>query len=381
MKNKITCLVFAILLSASFFLPPKSFSYPRFAAYTGDKCMDCHVNPTGGMMRNKGGDYYAKKNLFMEMFRKIAGKSKFSPKISKGITLGGDVRIAQVDNEVDGSSNFNSFLSMQGDIYFNAEVNKILSIFATSGIDIPGIETKYEVYGMISNLPANTYLKIGRFAPDYGIKIVEHRAFQRQYILNTPYSANTGFELGVSPDWFNASIGIYNPMNLSFLGRDPHKMFVASAGFTYGSDENNFNLNIGGSFLNNPYNTSDTNFTSTITANKKAFGVFTKIGIMKRAALLGEIDFEENRSDRPLRRSLYWFGELDVIIIQGLELRSQFELYDRNRDAENDDVKRISAGFGIFPFYGLETELMVRFPIEEPEKKNNEWQWNFHFYF
>ncbi len=381
MKIKLLLIFSVSILSVNFFTPDRSYSYPRFSAYTGDKCMDCHVNPSGGLMRNKGGEFFAKKNLKMDMFEKIAGKTKFSPKISKGITLGGDVRVAQVDNEVEGAANYNSFLAMQGDIYINAEINKILNIFATSGINIPGIETKYEVYGMISNLPANTYLKIGRFSPDYGIRIVEHRAYQRQLLLNTPYYANTGFELGVSPDWFRASVGLYNPMNLDFLGRDPHKMFVASTDFTFDFSDRDFNINFGGSFLNNPYNTTDTGFTQTITALKQAFGAFAKIGILKRAALLGEVDFEENKSDVPLRRTLYWFGELNVIIIRGLELRGQYEYYDKNRDVENDDIKRISAGVGIFPFYGLETELMVRFPMEEPGKKNNEWQWNFHFYF
>ncbi len=62
-------------------------AYPRFAAYTGDKCMDCHVDPTGGTMRNSGGTGYAKNNLNMDMFRKIAGKTQFSPKITKDIKV------------------------------------------------------------------------------------------------------------------------------------------------------------------------------------------------------------------------------------------------------------------------------------------------------
>ncbi|MBV6477897.1 MAG: hypothetical protein HGGPFJEG_00642 [Ignavibacteria bacterium] len=358
-----------------------AFTYPRFAAYTGDKCIDCHVNPTGGLMRNKGGYYYAKNNLSMELFEKIAGKTQFSPKISKGITIGSDVRIAQVDNEVEGSTNFNSFLAMQGDLYVNAEINKILNVFATSGIQIPNTETEYEVYGMISNLPADLYFKVGRFKPNFGTRIVEHRAYQRKYLLNTPYDANTGFEIGVSPDWFNFNMGIYNPQNLGFLGIDPHKMFIASADFNFGFSDNDFNVNVGGSFFNNPYNTVDTSFTSTITANKKAYGIFTRLGIMKRVALLGEIDFEESKSDIPLRRALYGYGELNVIIIKGFEFRGQYEIYNKNRDVSGDDIQRISTGVAFFPFYGFETEAMVRFVIEEPSISNNEFQWNFHFYF
>ena len=91
------------LIILFFFVSENSFSYPRFAAYTGDKCMDCHVDPTGGTMRNAGGTGFAKRNLNMELFKKFAGKTQFSPKITDAITAGGDVRIAQVDDQVEGS--------------------------------------------------------------------------------------------------------------------------------------------------------------------------------------------------------------------------------------------------------------------------------------
>ena len=356
-------------------------AYPRFAAYTGDKCMDCHVDPTGGTMRNSGGTGYAKSNLNMDMFKKIAGKTQFSPKITKDISVGGDVRVAQVDNEVEGAANYNSFLAMQGDLYLNAQLSKIVSVFITSGLEIPGIEADYEVYGMISNLPANTYFKVGVYKPNYGIKIVEHRAYQRKYLWNAPYNNNTGFELGISPEWFSMNIGLYNPMDLDFLGRDPHKMFVANTDANFGFSNNNFNVNVGASFFNNPHNTRDTSGTQTITAVNQAYGGYTRIGVIKRIAFLGEIDFQENTSDRPLRRSLFGYAELNFLAIKGVELRSQYEYYDINRDITGDHIQRISGGVGLFPFYGFETELMVRFPIEDPEKKNNEFKWNFHFYF
>lgn len=374
----IITVIFVFILEMNFV---NVYSYPRFAAYTGNKCIDCHVNPTGGAMRNGGGIVYGEKNLNMDVFKKLAGKTQFSPKLTKSISIGGDVRVAQVDNQVrEGSANFNSFLAMQGDIYFNAKLNKILNVYATSGIQIPSADTKYEVYGMISDLPANLYLKIGRFKPDYGLRVVEHRAYQRKYLLNTPYDANTGFEIGISPDWFNLNLGLYNPMNVDFLGQDPHKMFTASADVSF-SFENDMNLCFGGSFLNNPYNTSDSTFTSTIGALKQSYGVFSRIGFLKRVALLGEVDFAEVKTDFPSVRSLYGFAELNVIVIKGLELRGQYELYNKDRDKDGSDVKRISAGFAAFPFFGFETEVMVRFVSEEPEIKNNEFQWNFHFNF
>jgi hypothetical protein len=383
MKSKSITLLFCV--SFLILMIEDSKSYPRFAAYTGDKCIDCHVDPTGGTMRNSGGIAYAKNNLSMDLFKKLAGKTQFSPKITNEISIGGDVRVAQVDNQVEGRTNFNSFLGMQGDLYVNAELNRILNVFVTSGIDIPGIETEYEVYGMISNLPANAYFKVGVYKPNYGIKIVEHRAYQRSVLWRAPYNSNTGFEIGISPDWFSMNAGLYNPMGQDFLqvntGYDPHKMFVGNTDFNFTFNQNKFNLNFGGSFFNNPHNVFDSTGSMKITAVNQGFGGYTRIGVIKRIALLGEIDFQQFTSDFPMRRSLFGFAELNVILIKGFELRSQYEYYDKNRDITGDHIQRISGGLAFFPFFGFETEMMVRFPIEDPEKKNDEWQWNFHFYF
>lgn len=385
MKKKITVLIAILLMFILTSISEKVYSYPRFAAYSGDMCVDCHVNPTGGGMRNGGGLKFAENKLSMEMFQKLAGKTQFSPKITKDITLGGDVRVAQVDNEVsEDVSNYNSFLTMQGDIYFNAQLNKILNVYVTSGIQIPNLDTKYEVFGMIANLPANIYFKAGRFKPSFGTRIVEHRAYQRSNLLYTPYDANTGFELGINPDWFDMNIGLYNisrPGYNEFYGSDPHKMFIGNTNVNFAFKKLDFNVNVGASFLNDPYNVSDSTFTSTITNLKQAYGGNTRLGFFQRVALIGEADFEENKSDYPLRRSFYGFAELDIIIIKGLELRSQYEIYDFDRDVSDDDVQRISAGFAAYPFFGFETEVMVRFVSEEPEIQNNEFQWNFHFYF
>lgn len=34
---------------------PFVYSLPRFALQQKDKCISCHINPTGGIMRNENG--------------------------------------------------------------------------------------------------------------------------------------------------------------------------------------------------------------------------------------------------------------------------------------------------------------------------------------
>src|SRR5512135_2554666 len=44
----------------------EGYSLPRYALRMGGNCADCHVNPTGGLMRNSGGWTFGKNVLPME---------------------------------------------------------------------------------------------------------------------------------------------------------------------------------------------------------------------------------------------------------------------------------------------------------------------------
>lgn len=371
---------FAAALSLFLYMVSELESYPRFSAYTGDKCVSCHVSPSGGSMRNLYGTKYAEENLQMEAFKKLAKDTKFSPRVNDYITLGGDVRVVHFDNQVPDQPDMNSFLTMQGDLYINAQVNKILSVFVASGIEIPNFPTKYEAYGMVSGLPAGLYFRAGRFSPDYGIKIVEHRAFQREDLLGTPYSPDAGLELGVQPGIFSLNMGLFNGLNTNFFDTDQNKMFVASTDATFSFHDYMYNFNIGASFYNNPYRRFMSGGVS-VDANRKAWGGFTKIGLDERIAILGELDFEENTVGGFLKRKMFGYGELNVRVIKGIELRGQYEYFDPDRDTDDDTVNRYSFGFAAFPVTGMEAEMMIRLVKEETDVENDEYQFNFHFYF
>lgn len=359
-----------------------AYSYPRFSAYTGDKCSDCHVGPQGGGMRNQFGSNYSKENLQMDFLKKYIKKTpEFTTKLNKNISVGGDLRFVHVDDEQPNLPVMNTFLTMQGDFYVNATVNDYISVYLAPGLQIPNIPTKYEVYGMVSNMPLNSYFKAGRMNPTFGIKIVEHRAFQRASLLGTPYAANDGFEIGLSPGNFNFSAGLFNGLNTDFFDKDPKKMFVSSADYMFSSHDNNLNVNIGASFYNNPYNFINPLTGSSTDALRKAFGGFTKIGILKRVALLGEVDFAENKRLGSTTRALFGYGELNVKIINGLELRGMYELMRPDRDAENNRTIRTRIGTAIFPLQGFETEAMIRFVTDDVLPNTNEYQVSFHFYF
>jgi hypothetical protein len=145
--------------------------------------------------------------------------------------------------------------------------------------------------------------------------------------------------------------------------------------------ENKVNVDIGTSFYNNPYDIFDPLSGTKINAFTHAYSGFTKIGIMKYVALLGEVDFRENSISGVMHRGLYGFGELDVKIVKGFELRTQYEYRDPNRDVSGDRSTRVSVGGAVFPLIGLEFEAMFRFINDDILPNTNEYQGMLHFYF
>ena len=380
--KKLSLLFFVFALLCSLINSQNSFSYPRFAAYTGDKCGDCHVNPSGGSMRTTGyGTKYAQKNLEMDMFKKLSAKMEFSPKLTENISVGGDVRIAHSDNDLKTSTAANKFLGMEGNLYVNAKINEKLSVFVSAGLQSQQAPVKNEFYGLLSEITDyNIYFQAGKFSPNFGIRIPDHRAYQRLYLLNTPYDADAGLQLGMSPGDFNMSVGVFNGLSIDFFDTDLNKMVVASADYTFHFADEKVHWNLGTSFYNNPFRKPDP-LGEPMDANQKSFNGFTKIGLFDRVAILGEVDFIENQETGVFRRGMYHFGELSIRVARGIELRGQYEMRDRDRDVVDDEIRRISGGFALFPMPGMELEAMIRFVSETPGLENNEYQTMFHFYF
>jgi hypothetical protein len=400
MAYKILNKISISFLSAIFFLiiNNDSYSYPKFAALTGDKCLDCHVNPTGGGMRQR----FSKKFLYMKMFEKANDSVKFDPQISEGIRLGADMRLMYLDDQAgEGSPNINSFFQMQGDLYVNAKINKYLSLMIAPGLYIPNtfgpnpLATKYEIYGMVSNLPAGLYFKVGRFIPNFGIKIPEHRAYQRD--LNgfyTPYASDAGIEVGISPTYFTLTAELSNGQSRNKDGLlnnsfdfDAQKQITVFGDFRWAQKDRKYTFGLGGSFITNPFKYD---FVNNINALRQIGAGFFSIGLFDRVAILGEVDYNrlQIRDSAGTKNDFKtFFGELDIRVIQGVEAKFQFEAYDPNLGFKGpNERRRYSFGVMLFPLTGLEIESIFRL-VKEPglnddeQIKNNEYQTVFKFYF
>jgi hypothetical protein len=405
MKNKLFNVSSFVILF--FVFASAVYSYPKFAALTGEKCQSCHVNPTGGGMRNGYGVKYSKDNLFFKFWEKANKTTEIDPKITKGISMGADMRMIAINDETgEGNPNFNTFFQMQGDLYVNAEMNKYINLMIAPGLYIPNtfgpnpLPTKYEVYGMVSNLPAGLYFKVGRFIPNFGIKIPEHRAYNRIFNdMYTPYASDAGIEVGISPSFFTLTAGFSNGSSVNRNGQrnnsfdfDNQKQITVSGDFRWAAKKNKYTFGIGGSFINNPFKYDPAN---NINALRQMAAGFLSIGLFERVAILGEVaynrlDLRDSLSTRSDFRTI--FGELDILVAKGVELKFQYENYDNALGIKNNTTERQRYSFGamFYPLTGLEVEAVYRLVkngLGDPEPpgavdfKDNELQTVFKFYF
>jgi hypothetical protein len=411
MLQKMNYTIFALLIFSFSLFYTELYAYPKFAAYTGEKCVSCHVNPTGGGLRNPYGVKYSRDNLYMKFLKKANESSEFNTQITKGIQIGADMRMIFIDDQIDeGIPNFNTFFQMQGDLYVHAKMNKYLSLVVAPGLYIPNtygpdpLATKYEIYGMLSSLPAGLYFKAGRFIPNFGTKIPEHRAYNRNFNdLYTPYASDAGIEIGFAPSFFTLTAALSNGSSLDKNGTrnnsfdfDNQKQFVTSADFRWASKKSKYTFGLGGSFLTNPFKYDPAN---NINALRQIAAGFFSVGLFERVVILGELDYNRlDLRDSASTRSDFQtlFGEVDIRVIKGLEAKFQFENYNPQLGIKNAPLERRRYSFGVefFPLTGLEIEAIFRYvnepgkttdPVTGTEKdidiKNNEFQTTFKFYF
>jgi len=160
---------------------PEVTALPRFALRGGSsQCIDCHVNPTGGAMRNRGGWSFGKTVLPMYPTDR---EFKMSNSIGENIQFGLDFRGQYLGVFTDSTAK-TDFQKMTGSIYTNVDFAENISAFARYDF-IWGI---WEAYAIARILPNGGYLKGGTFQPNYGIRLDDHTAYTRGGDLGVLFS-------------------------------------------------------------------------------------------------------------------------------------------------------------------------------------------------
>lgn len=342
-------------------------------------CGVCHVNPTGGMIRNKDGFYFGTRTLPMSSkLNEDIGQSLELLKSNKFISLGGDFRFMNLMSDQDGKTEPHYF-PMQADLYVDLRLMKYVSFVSQFGLERGGNSAVREVFGLLHNLPYNGYLKLGKFIPPYGHRLEDHTAYIRTKIAFDHSQASSyvsGIEAGVEPLVLFANAAYFNqdetPKN------DTGKL---QKGFSAVAGWRGLWLQLGGSYLN----ISDFETTATSTTDRSSYGVFGALRVFS-ASLLFEYDFVKDdisgAAGGSERKSMVTFQELNYRILKGLNAKARYETYDPDDDVTGDDLKRYMAGVDIVPYPFIEFNLQYRH-TDDPAIVNeyNEYLFMAHLWF
>lgn len=351
------------------------FALPRFALQQKDKCVSCHVNPTGGIMRNENGFYFGKNVVSMSSPRDK--DFQLSPKLADNVSFGFDYRTQYLYSQERKKSDFQE---MTGSLYLNASVSKSIDLLARYDF----INSIWEAYGIAKILPNDSYLKVGSFVPYFGIRIDDHTAYTKggdygllfssgtlQGLIYNPLYVETGLEVGINISdfgFFTASLGKnrFNPT----LSTDP----TFTTRFEVNSSVEEINFFAGGSFVSTKIRTI---LGSQL--NSKLFGAFAGIG-SHNFSLMGEFDIANDYLQKDVVSTALML-EASYLLSVGLEAVIRYDRFDRNTKVDKDQLAHLVLGLEFFPFTFIELRPQYRINFEDPSKENNAFILQFHFWY
>ena len=357
-----------------------AYSLPRFAVRLGDKCVSCHYNPTGGIIRNEDGWNFGKNILSAVSPREQ--DFMMSPKISENITLGLDYRTQFLYSSEKERADFQQ---MTGSIYTNVALSQKINLLARYDF----IWNIWEAYGVANILPGNGYIKVGSFEPYFGLRIDDHTAYTRGGDM---YLLFTGGRNGLIYNPLYSEVGLeagYYFGDFAFLTASVGSGIISGSASTFSKDPTytarleldpkigRVNLLFGGSYASTQLFQS----TNTGPQNLPAdfYGFFTGLGY-KRFSLLAEYDIG-NHVSSDSTKSNYAMVKLNYIIVLGLEAVVRYDRVDPNIDVSNDELQHIIVGLEWFPYSFIEIRPQYRFILEDPSVNNDAVVIQFHFWY
>jgi hypothetical protein len=401
----------ALLVGLFLSLPGGASALPRFSVQNGAKCVLCHVNPTGGGLRNDYGvSVFERRRLAVdwpakEKADKPARDNAFFGRLGETFSVGGDLRLAYLfvsDSEADPGDDpdLDALFLMQGDLYLAARLSEKVTLYQ----DI-GLGGAFEIFGLVSALPLGLYVKAGAFTPPFGVKFPEHTNVNRIDLNFDPGFVDTGVEIGRAGDVLGAHLmvsagqlgrGIALANGLLFqakyalsgvvdytLRTDPLKLTLSlSAGFDADQGANGRTRLVAQNTLRT---TTGRIFDP---ADIELFQEIKVGGALGAAAgrfwYIGELDYVTNPAvpnqagqtflaevpgDLLLAPQGYLsYQEVGVSVLQGLDIYGAFEFHDPDiavaKDPENpaatDPVFRAGLFVEFFPRPNVELTALVR---------------------
>lgn len=291
------------------------FSLPRLAAEHAVACKSCHINPNGGGARTEFGNHSVAFNeLCLPQTKKLVENKFKKPRLSENVLVGFDSRYLVFEN--------GRIVRMQTDAFVTFE--PVTNFYYHFRFWEDGIN---ENYALLYLDEQKYYVKIGRFAPAYGLRMDDHKTYVRE---NLGFGSNfyrDGISVGAEIHGINFVGEAFNP-NGQFLG-DFHIFrpgYISPFSYLAGLSVR----------ISEPINGS----TGTYPTTKGVFGGIT----YDRFTLLGELDIAGKGND-----SVLVYLGLNSRVEYGCYLITEYNFFDPDKRRETGVHEFVRVSLEIYP--------------------------------
>jgi len=342
------------LLIAALLAPGASRTEPYLAVRTGQKCMACHVNPTGGGKRTEFGAIYSQTTVPAGRLDIATGKSVpvtgaasepsvWTGKLNDHVAVGGDLRATLQNTNVPNSGDTAAFNQTTSQVYL--EVKPIvdrLTIYLDERF-APGAATAREAFAMLWSSNRTAYVKAGRIFIPFGLRIEDDSAFIRQVSGTTFNSSDDGVEGGLELGPWSAVLAVTNGAG---GGAETNNGKQVSGLVSFVRPE----WRVGLSASTNSNDAADRNMQSAFAGLRTGPVSWLASGIYVT---------DEGASTGELKQWAVLF-EGNIEATKGHNVKLTYEYYDPNDDLANNDRERYSAVWEYTPFQFTQFRLGVR---------------------
>jgi hypothetical protein len=182
---------------------------PYFAVRMGLKCSACHVNPTGGGMRNTFGSVWGQTALPAKVLDMSSG-GPWTGEVSRYLAVGANLRAEGAWLDMPGSKATSDFNVTTGRLYLDLRaIPDRLSIYFDERL-APGNANNAEAYLRLWSRDHRYYVKAGQMYLPFGIRLQDDSAFIREQTGISFATPDRGVEFGYDGTRWTAQLAVSN---------------------------------------------------------------------------------------------------------------------------------------------------------------------------
>ena len=195
---------------------------PQYTQFTGNKCMNCHVNPNGGGLRSELG-WYSNHEVGLIPFKDTPLNELYklteSNQLADGLfTVGADVRIQSIERPNSNNEMERETFLMQASPYISVSPFQWMAINAHYNFSDEKYPSQSDYTAEILLTPGNylyPYVRAGMIKPSIGLLYDDHTILSRSNTILVPDYAEPGVEVGYEGfKYMSLTAGAYKTQNL-----------------------------------------------------------------------------------------------------------------------------------------------------------------------